>query len=154
MPEQAEKQTKKILQGVWFHDHTYLPGEEDALESRLTQEGYARLMRQDVPPLTGDWSPKGQGEEPMQRSRAVIGNPRGNARGFGPSPSVMSRPDNARAEAEALRKENERLKAELESRDKAERQAAEASGRQPAQQPAQGGEGGQRRHGGGQTRQQ
>jgi hypothetical protein len=120
-----EKDTRVILQNVVFHDRTYGPGDEDALEERLTKENYERIMRDDPPPLAGNWSPQGKDEAPMQRSRVAVGERRGTGGAFGPHPSQPNKPHPAEGEAARLKAENDKLKAELEKHQAGEARAAQ-----------------------------
>jgi hypothetical protein len=117
VPDQA---TKKILRGVAFPDRVYRPGDEEALERRMTADHYRRLKDTDPPSLEGEWNPGGAGEPPMPGSRFD----RSRA-GAGPVDA---------AEHERVKRENARLTEELAAA-RAGKAAGGESGAVPAQAP-------------------
>lgn len=90
-----EKDTKRILQTVEFWDRKYGPGDEDALEARLTKERATQLLEDDPPSLAGEWNPTGKAESAMPGSKLAGGD------------------DKQAGELAKLQAENDRLKAEL-----------------------------------------
>jgi hypothetical protein len=120
------KATKRIVQGVQFHDRLYAAGDEDDLENRLTPEAYERLTKLDPPALEGDWNPSGTGDGPMPNSDAALeaaGLPGRRTRAAAPAG-----PHPAAAENERLKAENARLKAEAAGGSGASAGAAGAAG--------------------------
>jgi hypothetical protein len=137
--ERRERDTRKVVNGVQFHEAGSLrtftdePDDKDALEERLTPEQVEYLKAQGA--IEGDWDPQGEEMEPMARSRmsrAGLAAQQQTGQGSHDELARLRRENAelkaARTEAERLREENQRLKKnradEAEAEEKARAKAA------------------------------
>jgi hypothetical protein len=111
-----EKDNREVRQGVQLYDAgtstVVTLTDPDEIEERLTPDQCDRLLAQGA--ISGDWSPRGEGEPPMPRSKAARG-------------TRIESADAAHAADEVLA-QNATLRRQLAARDRELRELREAGG--------------------------